>query len=116
MPILAKVYFFHIIVSVMFIVYTYTFLPLCQFERIRRTISMDKFFAFIIITSWRCMPPQLLPPEFGFVDVLRNGPQSAWTQNQFQFTIAAMPSLHLALRRILGFAYGDSPPILDSVD
>ena len=66
------------------------------------TIVMDKFFAFIIIMSWRCMPPQLLPPEFGSVGVLHNGPQSAWTQNQFQLTITAMSSLHFGTSAYIG--------------
>lgn len=77
MPIPAKVYYSHIIIGVVFIVYTYTFILLYQFEKIPRTIAMDNFSAFIIITSWCCMPPQLLPPEFGFFNVLHNSPQSA---------------------------------------
>ncbi|OCL08001.1 hypothetical protein AOQ84DRAFT_341008 [Glonium stellatum] len=102
MPVLAKIYHSHIIVGVVFIVYIYTFLPLPVFEKIRRTIAMDNLLAFVILTCWRCTPPRLLPREYGFIDVLHNGPQSAWTQNRFQLTIAAMPSLHFGTSAFIG--------------
>ncbi|TEA10394.1 hypothetical protein C8034_v010104 [Colletotrichum sidae] len=96
MPILAKIYYSHISLGVCFIIYTYTFLPPTTFQRIRRTIAMDNVIAFFIVTSWRCMPPRMLPAEYGFVDILHgaNGGGNAWTHNKFQLTIAAMPSLH----------------------
>ncbi|KAF2089043.1 integral membrane protein [Saccharata proteae CBS 121410] len=97
MPILAKVYYSHIVVGVVFIVYTYTCLPLPLFQTIRRTMAVDNVLAFIVLTAWRCMPPRLLPKEYGYVDILHGGSvggESAWTNNRFQLTIAAMPSLH----------------------
>ncbi|PTB63696.1 hypothetical protein BBK36DRAFT_143812 [Trichoderma citrinoviride] len=95
MPVLRQIYQSHIIVGVVFIVYTYTVLPTPLFRRIRRTIAMDNLIAFVIVSLWRCYPPRMLPPEFGFVDILHaSKPASVWTDNRFRLTIAAMPSLH----------------------
>lgn len=96
MNVLAQVYYSHISLGIVFIIYIYTVLPPPTFQRIRRTIAVDNAIAFIIITLWRCMPPRMLPEEYGFVDVLHGGAKggSAWTHNKFQLTIAAMPSLH----------------------
>ncbi|KAM6476971.1 PAP2 superfamily-domain-containing protein [Trichoderma sp. SZMC 28011] len=95
MPLLRHIYHSHIIIGVVFIVYIYTFLPPPLFRRIRRTIAMDNFIAFIIISLWRCYPPRMLPPEYGFIDILHEGKTgSVWTHNRFRLTIAAMPSLH----------------------
>lgn len=100
MSLLARVYYSHICIGVMFIVYTYTYLPRPTFQRIRRTIAADNAIAFVVITLWRCSPPRLLPSEYGYLDILHGGGGtqvgggSAWTQNKFQLTIAAMPSLH----------------------
>ncbi|KAL4805938.1 PAP2 superfamily-domain-containing protein [Aspergillus unguis] len=95
MPLLARVYYSHIIVGVIFFVYTYTFLRREYFVAIRRTLALENVIAFAIISIWRCAPPRLLPAEYGYVDVLHsNHGGSAWTQNKFQLTIAAMPSLH----------------------
>lgn len=93
---LAKIYYSHISLGVCFIVYTYTYLSPSNFQRIRRTIAVDNAIAFCILTVWRCMPPRLLPAEYGYVDVLHGGRSggSVWTHNKFQLTIAAMPSLH----------------------
>ncbi|OPB45737.1 hypothetical protein A0O28_0093040 [Trichoderma guizhouense] len=95
MPLLRHIYHSHIIIGVVFIVYIYTYLPPPLFRRIRRTIAMDNFIAFIIISLWRCYPPRMLPPEYGFIDILHEGKTgSVWTHNRFRLTIAAMPSLH----------------------
>lgn len=97
MTILAKIYYSHIFVGVVFLVYIYTYLPTPTFRTIRRTIAANNALAFIILSLYRCAPPRLLPPEYGFVDVLHSSvtnPGSAWTHNRFQLTIAAMPSLH----------------------
>ncbi|CEL04234.1 Putative Integral membrane protein [Aspergillus calidoustus] len=94
-PFLARVYYSHIIVGVVFYVYCYTFMKRDKWLNIRRTLAFENVIAFAIITLWRCTPPRLMPEEFGFVDVLHsNRGGSAWTQNKFQLTIAAMPSLH----------------------
>lgn len=97
MPLLARIYHSHICLGVAFIVYCYTYVPRSTFYRIRRTIAMDNVIAFVIVTVWRCSPPRLLPPEYGYVDVLHkklSTHDNAWTNNRFQLTIAAMPSLH----------------------
>ncbi|KAH6950704.1 PAP2 superfamily-domain-containing protein [Fusarium avenaceum] len=96
MPILAKIYYSHISVGILFLIYIYTYLPPSTFQRIRRTIAVNNAIAFVIVTLWRCSPPRLLPQEYGFVDVLHSkaGGASVWNNNRFQLTIAAMPSLH----------------------
>ncbi|KAK0640504.1 hypothetical protein DIS24_g9303 [Lasiodiplodia hormozganensis] len=97
MPILAKIYYSHITVGVIFLVYIYTYLPPPLFRTIRRTIAANNFLAFLILTLYRCSPPRLLPPSYGFTDILHppsGDSGSAWTHNRFQLTIAAMPSLH----------------------
>ncbi|KAG8355964.1 hypothetical protein FVEN_g6133 [Fusarium venenatum] len=96
MTILAKIYYSHISVGILFLIYIYTYLPPSTFQRIRRTIAVDNAIAFVIVTLWRCSPPRLLPPEYGFIDVLHSkaGGSNVWNNNRFQLTIAAMPSLH----------------------
>ncbi|GKZ20959.1 hypothetical protein AbraIFM66950_007182 [Aspergillus brasiliensis] len=95
MGFLARVYYSHIVLGVIFIVYCYTFIQRDKYQAIRRTLAFENVIAFTILTLWRCMPPRLLPEEYGFIDVLHsNAGGSAWTQNKFQLTIAAMPSLH----------------------
>ncbi|KAK2024396.1 integral membrane protein [Colletotrichum zoysiae] len=105
-PYLAKIYYFHISLGIMFIIYCYTFLPSATFQRIRRTIAMDNVIAFFIVTTYRCMPPRLLPAEYGFEDVLhgKKGGGNAWTHNRFQLTIAAMPSLHCGTALFLAWS------------
>lgn len=124
-PALAFVYYSHIFVGALFLVYAYTFFPRPTFQRVRRTLAMDNWIAFIILTTWRCAPPRLLPTEYGFVDVLHPqntktssmgypasnatdvlGPDSGsvWTNNSHQLTIAAMPSLHFGTALLIGFS------------
>ncbi|KAL7956847.1 PAP2 superfamily domain-containing protein [Trichoderma compactum] len=94
-PLLRHVYHSHIVIGIVFIVYIYTVLPPPLFRRVRRTIAMDNFIALVIISLWRCYPPRMLPPEYGFIDILHEGKTgSVWTHNRFRLTIAAMPSLH----------------------
>ncbi|KAH8125689.1 hypothetical protein FP744_10002486 [Trichoderma asperellum] len=107
MPALQYIYHSHIIVGVVFIIYTYTVLPPAVFRRIRRTIAVDNAIAFAIVSLWRCYPPRMLPPEYGFVDVLHDaaaatGGGSVWTSNRFRLTIAAMPSLHFGTALLFG--------------
>ncbi|KAK1486704.1 integral membrane protein [Colletotrichum cuscutae] len=106
MPYLAKIYYFHISLGIIFIIYCYTFLPPSTFQRIRRTIAMDNAIAFVIVTTYRCMPPRMLPAEYGFEDVLHGakGGGNAWTHNKFQLTIAAMPSLHCGTALFLAWS------------
>ncbi|KAF7161286.1 hypothetical protein CNMCM5623_006903 [Aspergillus felis] len=93
--VLARVYYSHIVLGVIFLVYGYAFFQREKYQGVRRTLALENVIAFTILTLWRCSPPRLLPEEYGFVDMLRdNSAGSAWTQNKFQLTIAAMPSLH----------------------
>jgi len=110
MPILAKVYYSHIVIGVIFIVYAFTTFPPALFQSIRRTVAIDNLIAFGMISSWRCMPPRLLPPEYGFTDILHSKPQSAWTQNRFQLIIAAMPSLHFGTALFIGICLSRFSP------
>ncbi|KAJ6000048.1 hypothetical protein N7481_000457, partial [Penicillium waksmanii] len=106
MPILAQIYYSHIILGVAFLVYSYTFLARNTYQNIRRTLALSNAIAFIILSLWRCAPPRLLPEEYGFIDVLHNSrsdSDSAWTQNKFQLTIAAMPSLHFGNSVLIAF-------------
>lgn len=104
MDVLACVYYSHIVVGVVFYVYSYTFLPRYRYRRIRRTLALENVIAFAIFTLWRCKPPRLLPEEYGFIDVLHKGNSgSTWTHNRFQLTIAAMPSLHFGNAVLIAF-------------
>ncbi|KAJ5533340.1 hypothetical protein N7494_009892 [Penicillium frequentans] len=104
MDILADIYYSHIVLGVAFFVYCYTYLPSGRYQIIRRTLALENVIAFVILSLWRCKPPRLLPEEFGFVDVLHRGNSgSAWTQNKFQLTIAAMPSLHFGNSVLIAF-------------
>jgi hypothetical protein len=110
MSILARVYYSHIVLGVAFYVYCYTF-SRDQYRRIRRTMALDNIIAFAIISLWRCMPPRLLPEEYGFIDVLHsNKGGSAWTQNKFQLIIAAMPSLHFGNSALIAFCLVNFSP------
>jgi hypothetical protein len=67
------------------------------YEARRRTMAMCNLIAFVVFTSWPCMPPRLLSdPEykgpdaeearsFGFVDSVHSGTgeSSVWTTNRF---------------------------------
>lgn len=106
MKILAQIYYSHIILGVIFLVYCYTYLSRTQYFKIRRTLALENIIAFIILSTWRCAPPRLLPPEYGFIDILHqkgSGSGSAWTQNKFQLTIAAMPSMHFGNSVFIAF-------------
>lgn len=110
MAILARVYYSHICVGVAFLGYAFACTPRSAFRRVRCTLAADNAIAFVVVTLWRCSPPRLLPEEYGYVDVLHGGMPgggstggaSAWTNNRFQLTIAAMPSLHFGTSLLLG--------------
>lgn len=75
MEFFAVIYYSQIIVGVAFLVYIYTYLPTHILRQIRRTIATNDVVAFCILTAFRCASPRLLPPGYGFVDVLRGGSQ-----------------------------------------
>jgi hypothetical protein len=107
MKICATIYYSHIVVSVAFIVYTYTYLPRIRFQCIRRSMAVCNIVAFIILSVYRVMPPRMLPSRYGFIDVLHPGngdSGSSWTHNRFQLTIAAMPSLHFGVSALIAYS------------
>ncbi|PQE25473.1 integral membrane protein [Rutstroemia sp. NJR-2017a BBW] len=81
---------------------------LAHITRLRRTIAINNFIAFAVLTAYRCTPPRLMPDSFGFVDVLHPRPgtgigaPSDWANNRFQLTLAAMPSLHFGTSMVIG--------------
>lgn len=92
------------------------------YEARRRTMACCNLLAFIVFTTWPCMPPRLLSdpeykgpdaPEakgFGFVDTVHgaDGESSVWTTNRFcnQYGKLRVPSycqlglLPLMIRRL----------------
>lgn len=85
----------HIPATIAFMAYSYRFFQPQIFQSTRRTLVVCNCLAFIIFSSWPCMPPRLLPfREFGYIDTLHSGKAaSIWTTNKVNF-----PHIHLALR------------------
>ncbi|OBS21343.1 hypothetical protein FPOA_07681 [Fusarium poae] len=93
------------------------------YEARRRTMAMCNLIAFIVFTSWPCMPPRLLSdPEykgpdaeesksFGFIDTVHSGTgeSSVWTTNKFCNQYAAMPSLHFGYSLLVGLTVATIP-------
>ncbi|EXK45383.1 hypothetical protein FOXG_07945 [Fusarium oxysporum f. sp. lycopersici 4287] len=93
------------------------------YEARRRTMAMCNLIAFVVFTSWPCMPPRLLSdPEykgpdaeeaksFGFVDSVHSGTgeSSVWTTNRFCNQYAAMPSLHFGYSLLVGLTVATIP-------
>ncbi|KAJ4179200.1 hypothetical protein NW767_006798 [Fusarium falciforme] len=93
------------------------------YEARRRTMAMCNLIAFIIFTSWPCMPPRLLSDpdykgsdaaeakSFGFVDSVHSGTgeSSVWTTNKFCNQYAAMPSLHFGYSLLIGLTIATIP-------
>jgi hypothetical protein len=104
--VLSVIYYSHIVVSVSFLAYTYTYFPRRIFQPIRRTMAGCNLVAFLILTAYRVMPPRMLPDRYGFVDVLHpedGDSEPSWTHNKYQLTIAAMPSLHFGIAVLIGW-------------
>jgi len=113
MPFIRYVYLAHICIGVSFLVYGYTYFPRPSFRQVRRTIALDNWLAFSVLTLYRCAPPRLMPESYGFVDYLHpksiqhltTDPSSQsfdWSNNSFQLKIAAMPSLHFGTSCLIG--------------
>ncbi|KAF4470533.1 integral membrane [Fusarium albosuccineum] len=93
------------------------------YEARRRTMAMCNLLAFIVFTSWPCMPPRLLSApdyegpdaaeakSFGFVDSVHSGTgeSSVWTTNRFCNQYAAMPSLHFGYSLLVGVTIATIP-------
>jgi len=83
------------------------YFPRSRYQQVRRTIAVDNFFAFAVLTVYRCTPPRLMPESYHFVDVLHpvdEGGPNFWASNPFQLTLAAMPSLHFGTSLLIGLS------------
>ena len=73
------------------------------FTTIRRTLTLTNLFAFLTFTLYPCMPPRLLPPEYGFLDSVRHDrATSIWMSGNFVNSLAAMPSMHFGYAFVIG--------------
>lgn len=73
------------------------------FAIVRRTMTLTNFCAFMTFIFYPCMPPRLLPTEFGFLDTVRHDDaQSVWMSGKYVNTLAAMPSMHFGYAFCIG--------------
>ena len=87
-----------------FIAWYYHFAPShSTFAITRRTMTLTNFLAFTTFIFFPCMPPRLLPKEYGFLDTVRHGnAQSVWMKGKFVNSLAAMPSMHFGYSFAIG--------------
>lgn len=69
-------------------------------------MTLCNLFAFMIFIFYPCMPPRLLPQEYGFVDTV-NGEDatSVWMSGNFVNRLAAMPSMHFGYAFCIGCVF-----------
>jgi len=73
------------------------------FAVVRRTMTLTNFLAFLTFIVYPCMPPRLLPKEYGFLDtVRRDDAQSVWMSGKYVNLLAAMPSMHFGYAFSIG--------------
>lgn len=73
------------------------------FAVVRRTLTLTNFLAFLTFVVYPCMPPRLLPAEYGFLDTVRHdNAQSVWMSGKYVNTLAAMPSMHFGYSFAIG--------------
>ncbi|KAL7266315.1 hypothetical protein RUND412_011144 [Rhizina undulata] len=94
----------HIPGSVFFIAWYYhSAATHAVFAIVRRTVTLCNLLAFSIFTVYPCMPPRLLPEEYGFIDsVRRDKAESVWMNGKFANQLAAMPSMHFGYSFMIG--------------
>ncbi|KAI9838628.1 MAG: hypothetical protein M1819_004942 [Sarea resinae] len=94
----------HIPGTVGFIAWYYYIAPSHPtFATVRRTMTLTNFLAFATFVFYPCMPPRLLPPEYGFVDSVRHAnAQSIWMSGKYVNSLAAMPSMHFGYAFCIG--------------
>ncbi|KAI9773579.1 MAG: hypothetical protein M1840_006853 [Geoglossum simile] len=94
----------HIPGTVGFIAWYYHVAPSHSvFAVVRRTMTLTNFLAFSIFITYPCMPPRLLPPEYGFLDSVRHDDaQSVWMGGKYVNALAAMPSMHFGYSFCIG--------------
>ncbi|KAF2732981.1 hypothetical protein EJ04DRAFT_469166 [Polyplosphaeria fusca] len=94
----------HIPGTVGFICWYYYVAPSFNtFATVRRTMTLTNFMAFTTFIFYPCMPPRLLPKEYGFLDTVRHDDaESVWMSGKFVNTLAAMPSMHFGYSFCIG--------------
>ncbi|KAL5322466.1 hypothetical protein ACEPPN_010439 [Leptodophora sp. 'Broadleaf-Isolate-01'] len=94
----------HIPGTVGFIAWYYYVAPSFNtFSIVRRTMTLTNLLAFIIFIIYPCMPPRLLPREYGFLDsVGHNNAESVWMSGKYVNSLAAMPSMHFGYSFCIG--------------
>jgi hypothetical protein len=66
-------------------------------------MTLTNFCAFITFILYPCMPPRLLPREYGFLDTVRHDDaESVWMSGKYVNTLAAMPSMHFGYAFCIG--------------
>jgi hypothetical protein len=69
-------------------------------------MTLGNFAAFFIFTFFPCMPPRLLPKEYGFHDTVRQAnAESVWVGGNYVNQLAAMPSLHFTYAFCVGSTF-----------
>jgi len=69
-------------------------------------MTLGNFAAFFIFTFFPCMPPRLLPEEYGFHDTVRqSNAESVWVGGNYVNQLAAMPSLHFTYAFCIGCTF-----------
>ncbi|EXJ85758.1 hypothetical protein A1O1_06126 [Capronia coronata CBS 617.96] len=77
-----------------------------SFATVRRTMTLGNFAAFSIFTFFPCMPPRLLPEDYGFHDTVRQAnAESVWVGGNYVNQLAAMPSLHFTYAFVIGSTF-----------
>jgi hypothetical protein len=83
--------------------YYYTAPSHVSFASVRRTMTLTNFMAFTTFIFYPCMPPRLLPKEYGFLDTVRHDDaQSVWMSGKYVNSLAAMPSMHFGYAFCIG--------------
>lgn len=97
----------HIPGTVGFIAFYYITAPThTRFCTVRRTMSLLNMFAFLIFTVYPCMPPRLLPKEFGFIDTVNaEDAASVFMSGSYVNKLAAMPSMHFGYAFCIGCVF-----------
>lgn len=66
-------------------------------------MTLTNLIAFSIFILYPCMPPRLLPQEYGFLDsVHHNNAESVWMSGKYVNSLAAMPSMHFGYSFCIG--------------
>jgi hypothetical protein len=92
------------------------------YESRRRTLAFCNLFAFLVFSTWPCMPPRLLnntsatygggtTPDFGFVDTVHQykAAVSAFNKEKWTNQLAAMPSMHFGYALLIGVSIATLP-------